>query len=60
MEIGKHCIYDKNVTDVKMSKRDDFLDGSEPESEVEEEPELEEVDLGYTHIPYKKPALSGA
>ena len=57
-EIDDQSFFDKNVTDVKISKRLEAVEEpeSEPEEEPEEEPEMEEVNLGYTFVPYKKPA----
>ncbi|PVH81453.1 hypothetical protein DL98DRAFT_571095 [Cadophora sp. DSE1049] len=58
IEIDEKSFFDKNVTDVKISKRDDAVEEPEPEpeSEPEAEPQMEEVNLGYTPVPYKKPA----
>ncbi|KAH9209688.1 hypothetical protein DL95DRAFT_466542 [Leptodontidium sp. 2 PMI_412] len=56
IEIDDKSFFDKNVTDVKISKRDDAVEEPEPDSEPEPEPEMEVVDLGYTFVPYKKPA----
>ncbi|KAL2063284.1 hypothetical protein VTL71DRAFT_5089 [Oculimacula yallundae] len=56
LEIGENTFFDKNVTDVKMSKRPDAVEELEPDSEPESEPEREEVNLGHTFVPYKKPA----
>ncbi|CZT09733.1 uncharacterized protein RAG0_14401 [Rhynchosporium agropyri] len=53
MEIAEKTFFDKNVTDVKMSKRDDAEEELEAESESETEPGREGVELGYTHVPYK-------
>ncbi|KAG4439899.1 hypothetical protein IFR05_004623 [Cadophora sp. M221] len=56
IEIDDKSFFDKNVMDVKISKRYDAEEEPEPDSEPEPEPEMEQVDLGYTFVPYKKPA----
>lgn len=56
IEIDEKSFFDKNVTDVKMSKRDDAVEEPESESEAEPESKMEEVNLGYTYVPYKQPA----
>tara|TARA_R110002060_G_scaffold9960_1_gene14884 strand:- start:571 stop:798 length:228 start_codon:yes stop_codon:yes gene_type:complete len=56
IEIDDKSFFDKNVTDVKISKRDDAVKEPESESEAEPETKMEEVNLGYTYVPYMKPA----
>ncbi|KAK0118022.1 hypothetical protein ONS95_012333 [Cadophora gregata] len=57
IEIEEKSFFDKNVSDVKISKREDAVEEPDFESDPEPRPGMEEANLGYSHVPYKKPAL---